>query len=88
MLVSRFSAHHALPRASCSCSGDFPSAGVVVTILSGIAIFARPESALWGLLQEEVESEDANALAMAQRCRRAEGGRAQRGRGAEGQRGR
>ena len=45
----------ATPRSTSATCLEAPPLGVVVTILSGIFIFTRPESALWGLVEQDVE---------------------------------
>ena len=46
---------------------EWPPAGIVVTILSGVFILGRPESALWGIFDdgEETPSDAAQALTAA-----------------------
>ena len=51
------------PRTSTPCMLDPPPAGVVVTILSGLAIILRRDSAFWGLFEDDEQlSADAQAL--------------------------
>ena len=51
--ISSAAARHTCCRGGCVRSLEWPPAGIVITVLSGVAIFARPESPLWDLIQPE-----------------------------------
>ena len=51
--ISSAAARHTCCRGGCVRSIEWPPAGIVITVLSGVAIFARPESPLWDLIQPE-----------------------------------
>ena len=51
--ISSAAARHTCCRGGCVRSIEWPPAGIVITMFSGVAIFARPESPLWDLIQPE-----------------------------------
>ena len=71
-LVAGPSVQHAQPlrlRSRPCVALEWPPAGVVVTILSGIAILARPDSALWALFEPEPELTDDQRELLGALCR-------------------
>ena len=57
------------PRCQPCVALEWPPAGVVVTVLSGMAILARPDSALWGLFEQDPEPTEEERALMEALCR-------------------